>query len=316
MQNCWFGMTGAVVVAVGLSACGQSGSAASSTQVAAKVNADEITVHQINTALSQTRNVNAADPRAAGAQVLEKLIDQQLLVQQAEASHLDRDPRVLQVIDASRREILARAYLEQKAGAAAAPTDEAVDAYYRDNPALFAERRIYNLQELSIRVDPARHDEVKAQVETASSMQDIVAWLKAQGIQYSAGASAKPAEQLPMELLPRFAAMKDGQIALVRQPQGITIVHLASAVAQPIDRESARPLIEKFLVNRERAELARGEIKRLREHSEIAYMGAFARTEASAAASVQAAPTAPAAAESPAADAATGAMERGVAGLK
>ena len=206
-----------------------------------------------------------------------------------------------------RREILARAYLEQKAGAADVPSDEAVDAYYRDNPALFEKRRIYNLQELGIRLEPARHEEVKARVESAKSLQEVIDWLKEQGIQFSASASAKPAEQLPMELLPRFAAMKDGQIALVRQPGGITVVHLAGSSEQPIDRQTAGPLIEKFLVNQRRAELARGEIKRLRDQAEIAYAGNFAPHSPTPVAG-EAAP--------PAADSASGAMERGVAGLK
>ena len=90
------------------------------------------------------------------------------------------------------------------------------------------------------------------------------------------------------------------------------MVHLAGSGAQPIDRATAQPLIEKFLVNQRRAELARGEIKRLRDQAEIAYVGAFARSEAQAEADAQA----PASAAAPAPDAAAGAMERGVAGLK
>ena len=312
MQIRLVGTALAALVSMGLAACGGAGGGGSSTQVAARVNSDEITVHQINTALSQVGNPGGGDPAKAGAQILERLIDQQLLVQQAETAQLDRDPRVLQVIDASRREILARAYLEQQVGSVGQPSGEEVDAYYRDNPALFGARRIYNLQELSIRLDPARHDEVKAQVESAKSLKEIVDWLKAQGIPFTAGASAKPAEQLPMELLPRFAAMKDGQIALVRQPQGITVVHLAGSSDQPIDRATAQPLIEKFLVNQRRADLVRGEIKRLRDQAEIAYVGAFAQTEAQAEAGEPATSAAPAASSDPAA----GAMERGVAGLK
>lgn len=299
--------------AVLLAGCGSGGGGASSTQVAARVNSDEITVHQINTVLTQSRNAAGSDPKEAGAQALERLIDQQLLVQQAESAQLDRDPRVLQVIDASRREILARAYLEQKTLAAGRPTDDEIAAYYRDNPALFAQRRIYNLQELSIRVDPARHDEIKGRVESAKSLQEIMAWLKEQGIPFSASAGAKPAEQLPMELLPRFSQMKDGQIALVRQPAGITVVHLAGSTAQGIDEEKARPLIEQYLLNKRKSELARDELARLRSAAEIAYVGAFT---APAAGSDASPPPAAAAASRAEADANSGAMARGVAGLK
>ncbi|MCB1887684.1 MAG: EpsD family peptidyl-prolyl cis-trans isomerase [Rhodocyclaceae bacterium] len=302
-------------MALWLAGCGAAGEGASggSTQVAARVNSDEITVHQINTVLSQSRQRQAAGAEQAGAEALERLIDQQLLVQQAQEAQLDHDPRVMQVIDAARREILARAYLEQKATSAGRPADDEIARYYRENPALFAQRRVYNLQELAIRVDAARHDEIKARVEGASSLQAVVDWLKAEGIPYAASAGAKAAEQLPMELLPRFSQMQDGQIALVRQPQGLTVVHLAGSSASPIGEEQARPLIEQFLINQRKSELAKSELQRLRGSAEIAYVGAFSQPPAAAsgdgvpARSVAAAP-------SPAADGDT--LGRGVAGLK
>ncbi|MCB1955286.1 MAG: EpsD family peptidyl-prolyl cis-trans isomerase [Rhodocyclaceae bacterium] len=301
------------LLALILAGCGASGETGTggATQVAARVNSDEITVHQINTVLSQARNLAGSDVASAGAQALERLIDQQLLVQQAEASQLDRDPRVLQFIDAARREILARAYLEQKAASAGRPSDADIAAYYRANPALFAERRVYNLQELAIRVDASRHDEIKAEVESAQSLQDIMNWLKAKGIAFAASAGSKPAEQLPMELLPRFQAMKDGQIALVRQPNGLTVVHLAGTSAQPIDEDKARPLIEQFLLNQRKTDLAKEELQRLRGTAEIAYLGAF--SEQSRAKAEEAAPVASAATAS---QGNSDALARGVAGLK
>ncbi len=298
----------AVAAALSLAGCGEDGGAAS-TQVAARVNSDEITVHQINAVLSQSRRLTSSDPQQAGTQVLERLIDQQLLVQQAEDALLDHDPRVLQVIDASRREILARAYLEQKAAAAGKPSEQEIDDYYAGHPALFAQRRIYKLQELEVRLPAPRQDELKRRVEAAGSLQEIVDWLKQQDIPYTASAGAKAAEQLPLELLPRFAAMKDGQLALLRQPEGVSVIHLAGSEARPIAREQAAPMIEQFLLNTRKAEFAKQEIARLRESAEIAYLGNFASSGGAAQAL-------PPATETASAQAATGALERGAAGLQ
>ena len=83
------------------------------SQVAAKVNDGEISVHQINFVLQRTPNIPAAKAEAAKRQVLESLIDQELAVQQAMEAKLERTPNVMQAIESARREILARAFIEQ-----------------------------------------------------------------------------------------------------------------------------------------------------------------------------------------------------------
>src|SRR5262245_8348676 len=61
------------------------------SQTAAKVNKEEITVHQINFLLAQ-RPVPPALAASASRQVLERLIDQELVVQAAAEQKMDRDP--------------------------------------------------------------------------------------------------------------------------------------------------------------------------------------------------------------------------------
>ncbi len=54
----------------------------------------------------------------------------------------------MQQIEAARREIIARAYAEKIGQGAPKPTAQEVNAYYEAHPALFSQRRIYNLQEV------------------------------------------------------------------------------------------------------------------------------------------------------------------------
>ena len=124
------------------------------SQTAAKVNKEEITVHQINFVLSQQRGIPPERAASASRQVLERLIDQELALQKSQEQKLDRDPRVLQQLEAARREIIARAYVEKIGGGASKPTPAEIKAYYDAHPALFKERKLYSLQELAVEAKP------------------------------------------------------------------------------------------------------------------------------------------------------------------
>ncbi|MDP3222180.1 MAG: SurA N-terminal domain-containing protein, partial [Rubrivivax sp.] len=91
----------ALATAVLLVGCGEKKEKAAS-QTAAKVNKDEITVHQINFVLQQQRNLRPEQTDAASRQILERLVDQQLALQKADEQKVDRDPRVVQQLEAAR----------------------------------------------------------------------------------------------------------------------------------------------------------------------------------------------------------------------
>lgn len=306
----------------GLVACGNKGTETKkpATQVAARVNKEEISVHQINNILSRAGNVRPEQAKQAGKQILDKLIEQELLVQQAVEKKLDRDPRVMQAIEASKREVLSRAYLEQVTANTAKPDEAAVKQFYEKNPALFKERRVFNLQELVINASPEQASAIQEQLRQARSMDELVKYLRDQKIQYNANSGVKAAEQLPLEILPRFQELKDGQTALIPTPAGLTLVHIAASQVRPLDESSAKPFIEQYLSNQKRNELAAAEIKQLREKAKIEYVGEFAGTEPAAVtapASVpqsesSAAPSAPTPANNPV----DRALEKGISGLR
>ncbi|MFX9077455.1 hypothetical protein ABTN32_20565, partial [Acinetobacter baumannii] len=79
-------------------------------------------IHQINGVLSRTPNLPQDRAQAAGKQILQSLIDQELLIQQAQEQKLDRDANVMQAIESAKREILARAYVERLGTSASKPS--------------------------------------------------------------------------------------------------------------------------------------------------------------------------------------------------
>lgn len=300
--------TGAVVVACSLllAACGDKKDKAAS-QTAAKVNKAEITVHQINFVLQQQRGLKPEQADAAGQQILQRLVDQELAVQQADALKLDRDPRVVQQLEAVKREVLARAYAEKVGEGAAKPTPEEIKAYYDANPALFKERRLYSLQEIRIEATPEQVTALRDRLAAAKNIADFVEHLKSTGIRFSGSQAVRAAEQLPLASLKTFAQLKDGQAIMNTLPGGAVVIVLAGSRDQPVTEEQARPAIEQFLLNDRKRKLLEDDRKRLRAEATIQYVGKFAEGAASAAAAAgadAAAPASPAAPAAPAPEAA------------
>ncbi len=301
------------VVALTLSGCGGGDDKKVATQVAAKVNKEEISVHQINDLLQRTQNLRPEQAKQASRQILDRLIDQELLVQQAVEKKLDRDPRVVQAIAASRREILARALVEQIASTAPKPTAAETAEFYAKHPELFRERRIYNMRELAIGLKADALTKLQEEMKQAKDVGELIEWLKGEQIPFTANNTVKSAEQLPLELVGRFHQMKDGQTALIPAPNGILIVQLLGSQTQPLDEKQAGPFIEQFLTNKRKAELAAGELKALKAKAKIEYVGEFVKT----ADELKAGQATPAPMLDPAAGAAAPSqLEQGVKGLK
>jgi EpsD family peptidyl-prolyl cis-trans isomerase len=298
-------LAAALTVAL-LAGCGGKREPSGASQTAAKVNKDEVTVHQINHVLQQQRNLRTEQAEVAGKQILERLIDQQLALQRADDMKLDRDPRVVQQLEAARRDIIARAYMEKVGEAAVKPTPEEVQKYYQDKPALFSERRIYNIHEVAIEAGADKVPELRTQLGQAKNFSDFLEHLKDSGYRYSANQAVRAAEQLPLQSLDTFARMKDGQALLTPTPTGATVIVLANSRSQPIALEQARPAIEQFLLNERKRKLMEEDVKAMRAAAKIEYVGKFgvapAGTGGAGAAAAAASATPAPAVQPPAAD--------------
>ncbi len=297
-----------LLAAVVLAGCGAKKDK-TSTQAAARVNKDEITVHQVNFVLQQQRGLQPGQAETVGKQVLERLIDQQLAVQRAEELKLDRDPRVVQSIEAARREILARSYADKVGETAAKPNADEIKTYHDANPALFSQRRIYSLQELQIEAKPEQIDLLREKLKGAKNVAEFVDYLRANDFKFSGNQAVRAAEQLPLNSLAALSQLKDGEALLSANANGATVVVLVGSRPQPVDDAKSRPAIEQFLLNERKRELIGKDMRAMRAAATVEYLGKFANAGASA-------PAAPVVAAPPASAASAFDMTEGLKGLK
>ena len=121
-----------------IAGCSRSDGSKPASQIAAKVNGDEITVHQLNDVLGRLGGAGAAAaPERIRTAALERLVDQQLTIQKAKEAKIDRDAAVMAVVESNRRQILSQAYIDRVAATVPPPTAEEIHDYYIKNPELF-----------------------------------------------------------------------------------------------------------------------------------------------------------------------------------
>ena len=282
------------VLVLTLAGCGDKKKDKPASQTAAKVNREEITVHQINYVLQQQRGVPPEQAAAASKVVLERLVDQELALQKALEQKLDRDPLVVQQLEAARRDIVARAYVEKISSGAAKPAPAEIKAYYDANPALFKDRRVYNLQEIMVQAKPDQVEGLRSKLASVKDIPEFISYLKSSDIKYGASQAVRSAEQLPLTSLDRFAQMKEGQSIFTATPSGAQIVVVAGVRGQPVDEARATSAIEQFLMNERKRKLIEDDLKALRAAARIEYVGEYAKSGAREAAAPATAASEPA----------------------
>lgn len=270
-----------------LSACGGSGSGSKSGYqvspdaekgpVVAKVNGVEIHQGELNMFLSRIGTIPPEKAKLAAKQMLDRMIDEHLMLQQAMEKKLDQEPKVAQAISATRNEILMKAYMDSVATNAVAPTDAEAQTFYNQMPALFKERKIYRFRELSAEATPALMPALQAELSKGKSLEQVVEWLNGQKVRAGIAVVDKASENLPLELVALFAGLKPGETSpVMATPTNLLVEQVVASQVRPVDFNTAKPAIMRMLANQKRAEATAADLKKQREKGKIEYLGEFA----------------------------------------
>lgn len=257
-----------------LAACGGGEKGA---QTLAQVNGKEITVHQLNGEMANMPELANLPPENAQKIALDKMVGRELLVQKATEVKLDRDPQVMQTIERTNKMILAQAYLDRVTKSIAPPTAAEINDYFTKHPELFSERRVYELQQVLISAKLGKED-ILRRLSQSANIKALLDNLKADKIEAHAVSETKSADQLPLDMLPKIAAMKPGSTIVITANQGTLVVHLTSSKPAPLNEAQAKPMIERFLTATKKDAFVEQEVARLGKEGEVEYFGKFAES--------------------------------------
>lgn len=246
---------------------GEGAAAAKSTeatgQVVARVNGEELTVHQVNAVL--LRLGAGATERAA----LDLLIDQTLARQEALKAGLEREPAVMQQLETARRESLARAWADRLVADLSEPDESELRQHFEANPQLYAQRRSWQFQELWADLPTVDQADWQRRVTAAADLRAAQQALQRAGVRHAVAPVVRTSEQLPAAQRERLLQLKPGEPTVLEDPRGLRVWWLVSSQEQPVDWKQARPVIERLLLQQRRQERVSQALGGLRESARI-----------------------------------------------
>jgi EpsD family peptidyl-prolyl cis-trans isomerase len=255
-----------------LTACSKQDKSGASSQVVARVNDTEISVHQVQAVLEAQPALAQQLGDAASARVLDSLIEQELAAQAARKAGLDNSPKLLQAMELAKRELLARAYQDQLAQKAGLPDTQSVDRYYDEHPELFANRKQYFLQESVAQVPPDQRPAIKAKIEALEGVQQVNAVMA--DFPHSNRNQVQIADAIPAGLLKQLAYLKDGRSLVLPRPDGLSVLTLLKTEPAPLSRQETTRAITAVLTNQKKRDLVQAGMADLRKDAKVQRMDA------------------------------------------
>lgn len=246
-------------------------SLAEEPQLVAKVNGAAIYSNQVENELTRQLNLKNSDPEQINKDsILNQLIDEQLLAQdiQKEKAVLE-NPYIQAALDRARTGVLASAAKELSR--APTPTEEEMSKYYQKNPGLFADRRIYAIQELRFNEPIPDIKALEKSLGRAKSLPDFISkYAKPSGINFNIIRVTQAAEGIPLDWVATFSKQPDGSLFLVKRKSGlVSIIYIEASKDSPVSYPSARPAIYQFLLVDSRNTWAANRAKELRQSANI-----------------------------------------------
>jgi peptidyl-prolyl cis-trans isomerase C len=256
-----------------LSVAGCHGNDQKPGQSLVRVNGDEITIHQLNDELGQVAASDKSGKILDGQrkQLLEALIDRQLLVGAALHDKLDRDPNIMQSIDRAKSQILAQAYLQSRIDGLSKPSQADVEAYYRDHPEFFVQRKLFELKQVAI-ANKDNNADLKAAIESAKTLDEVNAWLDAHKIENTKSQSIRSSADIPPQILSKMQGHNEPQVFALNEEGKTVFVSVAYLKDSPATLQMAEPDIMRFLTNQKNQETGETELKRLRSVAKLEYL--------------------------------------------
>lgn len=233
----------------------------------AKVNGDEISINQFKAELNRA-HLGSDVSESIKDELLSKMIDRQLLVQEAAKLNLDRAPEVVDAVNTAKAQIYAHAYLTNRISKLSSPTDEDVTKYINEHPEMCAHRKVFSTKDVVFNYDPATIDFELLQ-SSVTNIESLLATLDSNNIEYNINSGNLSLDTLPLHWAEKLKVVKIGDLLFAHDNTRVIATSISSISEKPMNAEEAQGYAKRALFEDKKQKFISNELVRLRRLSKI-----------------------------------------------
>jgi peptidyl-prolyl cis-trans isomerase C len=265
-----YAIVAAVALGVVVSGCQRKAEG----QTVAVVNGEEITVPDLNFALSVAKIPDSVDKTQARTQVLQQLIDRRLLAEQARKEGIDKTPEYLNRQRRADEDLLISMLADRRLNTTQLPSDREIQTFIASHPGMFADREIWDLDQVQYPTiaDPG----IKAEMSGTKSMDQLIAVLQKHNIAFNRQKNRLNTAAVPPEIYGKLKALPPGEPFTLTFGDRSVSNAIVGRQPQPLTGDQAKPAAVDALRKSQTTKSLQDLLKTLRGSAKIDYQSGYA----------------------------------------
>ncbi|HEV2569876.1 SurA N-terminal domain-containing protein [Sphingomonas sp.] len=263
-----------------VSGCGdkEGGGELEKGQVVATVNGKDITVHELNAELQGAQlpqNITPEQRKQVEQQALQQVVNRRILADVARERGLDKTPMFLLQERRAEEGILVQMLQRQMSSAVKQPTQTEIATFMAQNPDLFAERKIFTVDQIQFQTP--RDPNILRKYQPLKTMAEVEAMLKQDGLQYRRAPATLDVARANPELVSQVLKMNREDIFIIPAGQVMVANLITDTKVQPLTGNEAQQLAAGMIQQRKFNELIKRDLepKVKKAESEVKYQAGF-----------------------------------------
>ena len=206
-------------------------------QTVASVNGKEVTVHELNAELMGVNLPQGERRKQVEQAALQSVVGRTILADIARERGIDKSPSYLMQQRRANENLLVQMLRADIASKLPPPTREDATAYMNRNPDLFAQRKIYSLDQIQFEM-PEDMSAIR-RLEPLKTMEQVEQQLIQDRIQYRRGSGRLDTVGTNPEMIRQIARLPDGEIFIVPQRGSVVASRITGVQVVPFEGEEA-----------------------------------------------------------------------------
>lgn len=248
-------------------------------QVVATVGGEDITIHELNAELQGVALPTGERRRAIEQAALQQIVNRRILAGIARERGIDETPAFVLQRKRTEEALLVQLLQQQLASKIQPPTRDQAEAFIRENPNLFAQRKIFTIDQ--IQFEQPEDLRTLAAFEPLQTMDEVESKLIQDGVEYRRLPATLDAVGANPELISQVLKLPPGEVFLIPTGRAVLANRVTDTRVEPFTGDRAIQYAMQVLQQQKLATAASSELdetlKKARE--EVKYQTGYAPPE-------------------------------------